>query len=56
MPLNVTCDTAVESNSLIYMCHSLQESATYAHNLFQDLVQLFGRPLRIRYSHGGGTA
>ncbi|BDA49962.1 probable splicing factor 3B subunit 4 [Coccomyxa sp. Obi] len=32
------------------------ESATYAHRLFQDLVLLFGRPLRVRYSHSGSTA
>lgn len=29
------------------------ESAVYAKQLFQDLVCLFGRPLRINFSHQG---
>jgi hypothetical protein len=27
----------------------------YAHALFQDIVTLFGRPLRVRYSHSGNV-
>ena len=30
-----------------------QESAKYAHELFQGTVKLFGRPLRIKYSPQG---
>ena len=32
---------------------SLQESAKYAHSLFQNTVMLYGRPLRVDYSPQG---
>ncbi|CAL5222008.1 g4298 [Coccomyxa viridis] len=37
-------------------CHyETVESAKYAHALFKDLLQLFGRPVSIAYSPGGRT-